>query len=239
MAQGVLARYRHLLGSSMEKAPLGRLLRESGRILRRRNDDPYKLLAELPCPVYVNASADNLLREALVAAGKAPDVVFPKWRVGQTSLIYEREPSVEKPLIYHIFGYFGDTDSLVLTEDDYFEFLIRCGHEDLPAVVRHALADSSLMFLGFCTADWSFRVLYRLIMNLAGGRRRNRHRHVAVSVDPDGDQLPDLAQTRRYLLEYYKKSEISLFWGRGEDFLQELAKRCRRKPETSSFEAMP
>lgn len=238
MAQGILDRYRHLLGPSAENASLAHLLRESGRLLRRRDDDPYKLLAELPCPVYVSASADNLLREALVAAGKKPEVVFPKWRPNQIALAHEREPTVEEPLIYHIFGYFGDADSLVLTEDDYFEYLIRCGYEDLPAVVRHALADSSLMFLGFCTADWSFRVLYRLIRNLEGGIRRNRHRHVAVAVDPEGELLPDVAEARRYLLQYYEKSEINLFWGRGEDFLQELVKQWRQGVEPVQTEVV-
>ncbi|XCN72347.1 MAG: hypothetical protein Q3M24_18895 [Candidatus Electrothrix aestuarii] len=38
------------------------------------------------------------------------------------------------------------------------------------------------MFLGFQLDDWSFRMLFRLIMSLEGGARRKRLAHAAVQI---------------------------------------------------------
>ena len=61
-------------------------------------------------------------------------------------------------------------ESLVLTEDNYFDYLIGVTrHADIipPAVLR-AWNDNALMFLGFQIEDWNFRVLFRSIMNQEG-----------------------------------------------------------------------
>ena len=62
----------------------------------------------------------------------------------------------------------------MLTEDDYFDFLIGVtANKDLiPKPVRRALADSALLFLGFQLDDWDFRVLFRSIAGQEGARRR-------------------------------------------------------------------
>ena len=51
-------------------------------------------------------------------------------------------PSVEQPLVFHVFGVLGWPDTLVVTEDDYFKFLIGVTSQrdtKVPAVVRSAL----------------------------------------------------------------------------------------------------
>ncbi|WPD21157.1 MAG: hypothetical protein SD837_13215 [Candidatus Electrothrix scaldis] len=65
------------------------------------------------------------------------------------------------------------------------------------------------MFLGFQLDDWSFRMLFRLIMSLEGGARRKRLAHAAVQIDPDGGSLIDAEEAREYLKEYYGGEDIS------------------------------
>ena len=80
--------------------------------------------------------------------------------------IYNEEPdyrpSAERPLVYHLFGRLSVPKSVVLTEDDYFDFLIgvTTNNDLIPAVVRRALADTALLFLGFNLDEWDFRVLF-------------------------------------------------------------------------------
>ena len=47
-------------------------------------------------------------------------------------------PPVERPLVYHLFGRLGEPDSLVITEDDYFDYLIgvTSNNDLIPGVVR-------------------------------------------------------------------------------------------------------
>ena len=95
--------------------------------------------------------------------------------------IYEREPeyepSPERPLVVYLMGNVEtptpqNPTSLVITENDYFNYLIEVSRnpDAIPCNVRTALVNGSLMFLGFRLEDWDFRVLFRTIMKPA--RRR-------------------------------------------------------------------
>lgn len=95
------------------------------------------------------------------------------------------EPSPEQPLVYHLFGHFSDLRNSVLTEDDYFDFLIHFWKEKeaIPSMVRAALINTSLLFLGFRMHHWDFRVLFRSLLAQEGAKRRAKHTHVAVQID--------------------------------------------------------
>ena len=122
--------------------------------------------------------------------------------------VYDAEPgfvpSVERPLVYHLFGHLRQPESVVLTEDDYFDYLIGVtGNKDLiPPVVRRARTDSALLFLGFQLDDWDFRVLFRSIMGQEGRTRRKRYAHVAAQINPEEGRIlePERARIPRVLL---------------------------------------
>jgi hypothetical protein len=114
-----------------------------------------------------------------------------------------------------------------LTEDDHFDYLIAVtGNKDLiPGVVRRALADTALLFLGFRMDDWNFRVLFRSIMSQQGSGRRKKYAHVAVQIDPEGGRIQDPEMARRYLERYFQGADISIYWGNAEEFVKELRAR--------------
>ncbi len=147
----------------------------------------------------------------------------------QVETIYDREPDYfptpERPLIYYLFGELNEPDSVVLTEDDYFDFLIGVtGNKDLiPPVVRRALTDTALLFLGFQMDEWNFRVLFRSILSQQGGGRRDRYAHIAAQIEPEEGRLLEPERARRYLENYFSKGvDISIYWGSSDDFLKEL-----------------
>jgi hypothetical protein len=197
--------------------------------------NPYKVLAELPLPIYVTTNLSNLLSEALKAAGKDPQVEICRWNEYLEDLpsIYDDEPDYrpdpDRPLVYHLFGTSEEPDSLVITEDDYFDFLIGVSRnkEIIPSVVNRALADTALLFLGFRMDDWSFRILFRSIMSQEGGSRRKRYAHVAAQIDPEEERFHEPERARRYLETYFEDSDINTFWGTVEDFTRELTQRLK------------
>lgn len=186
----------------------------------------HAVLAGLPVPIFLTTAVDRLLERGLTAAGKRPDSRLCAWN-GEAEAEDEARPDVQRPLVYHLFGRLDARDAMVLTEDDYFDFLIGVtGNRELvPVAVRRALADSALLFLGFRMEDWEFRVLLRSIAAQQGGGRRKRYAHVAAQVDPEQGMAVDPARARRFLAGYFDAADITIYWGSAEDFLRELKAR--------------
>jgi hypothetical protein len=193
--------------------------------------DPHRVLAQLPLPIYITTNVDNLLVSALKEAGRDPQVMICPWNeyIEQYETIYDREPdyhpTVARPLVYHLFGRLDEPDSMVLTEDNYFKFLIGVtGNKDLiPSAVRRALADTALLFLGFQMDEWNFRVLFHGILSQQGSSRRDRYSHIAAQIEPEEGRILEPERARKYLESYYfNDAYISIFWGSAEDFVKEL-----------------
>ena len=185
------------------------------------------MLADQPFPIYITTNPDSLLEAALEAAGKSPRTALCPWNeyVERSQEVYEAEPDAQNPLVYHLFGSLEEPDSLVLTEDDYFNYLIGVtGNKELiPDSVRRALADTALLFLGFHVDDWNFRVLFSSFMSQEGRGRRRKYTHVAAQIDPEEGRIVEPERARRYLESYFQGADISIYWGSAEDFVRELA----------------
>lgn len=229
-------RYGAQLAADLQNAPLPKLISAVGEVNRKRDtSDAHAVLASLPFPIYITTNPDNLLADALRAAGKEPQVELCKWNEDMdTESIYDREPDFrpdeKRPLVYCLFGQFSDLDSMVLTEDDYFDYLIGVtSNKDLiPGVVRRALADTALLFLGFQLDDWNFRVLYRSIMSQQGSSRRKKYSHIAAQIDPEEGRILEPERARRYLESYFGDADISIYWGSAEDFVRDLQRQAEK-----------
>ncbi|PKN95102.1 MAG: hypothetical protein CVU44_00005 [Chloroflexi bacterium HGW-Chloroflexi-6] len=194
--------------------------------------DPFRALAELPLPIYITANQDGLLEAALKAAGREPRVFLCPWNeyIEQNLGEYTEEPTPEKPLVFHLFGSWDEPDSIVLTEDNYFDFLIgvTSNKDIIPEQVRLALSDSSLLFLGFQTEAWDFRVLYRSILSQPGSVRRSQYAQIAAQVEPEDGRILEPQGARTYLEDYFGKgADIDIFWGSSQEFLNELMQSWR------------
>ncbi len=219
---------------------LNQLIQALGAKWRERDpSEPSKVLAQLPLPIYITTNVHDLLCNALEEAGKDPQILLCPWNeyVEQSETIFDKDPdyypSPEKPLVYHLFGQLNEPDSVVLTEDDYFDFLIGItGNKDLiPPVVRRALSDSALLFLGYQMDEWNFRVLFRSLLSKQGGGRRDRYAHIAAQIEPVEGRILAPERARRYLETYFSKgADISIFWGSAQDFLKELLSHWNESP---------
>lgn len=222
------------LDPALQDAPLATLLTTVSALLQKQAKPTiYQALAGLDLPIYITTNPDNLLFDALAAQGKKPLYEFCRWNDAgnRLPLRYEEAtappPSPQQPLIYHLFGHLSEPDTLVLTEDDYFDYLIGVTRNNglIPSEVRRALADTALLFLGFRLDDWDFRVLFRSIMQREGSNRRNLYPHIAAQLNPDEERIVEPASARQYLEARFQHTDINIFWGSVEDFRQALLER--------------
>ena len=143
----------------------------------------------------------------------------------------ESDPSPANPIVFHLHGEIGRPDSLVLTEDDYLDFLIRISRDQdlLPPRIRQAFADASLLFLGYRIADWDFRVLWRmLVVYLETSLKR---KHISVQYVPLEENATEEQKrlAAEYLDRYFGEQNIRVFWGNCREFTAELLREHLRQ----------
>jgi SIR2-like domain/CHAT domain len=211
---------------------LGSLISALGAQRRKRDPtDPFAVLAGLPVNVYVTATQNDLISDALCEIGRKPHIDFCRWHEDLNDLPGiepDFRPDFNNPLVYHLFGRLKHPESLVLTEDNYFDFLngIKKDATSVSRFVRGVLSNSGLVFLGFQLDDWIFRVMFRAIMDQEGARgRRAKYAHVAAQIDPEEGRMLEPRGARAYLESYFTESAISIYWGSPDDFARELSKR--------------
>lgn len=251
MRRALQTRFGAQLPAPLQKpnARLEELFRAAGRLARASDPyEPYRVLASLPLRIYITTNYDDMLADALreteleTESGervkKRPEVVICPWSERfYAPSVYDEEPgyvpSVERPLVYHLFGHLSVPDSMVLTEDDYFEFLIGFTANKkrtppvIPPAVLRALTDSALLILGFALDEWPFRALFRTVMVQPGGVRRGRYAHVGIQLEPDDARNINPRRAYQYLQKYFGEAQINLYWGKSDDFLRELAQRWK------------
>jgi hypothetical protein len=107
---------------------------------------------------------------------------------------------------------------LVLTEDDYLEFLVAISRDmsretdRIPKRVRQALADSSLILLGYDLHSWEFRTLF---WGLIKCRPPIQQENVSVQVAPDDKEKP-------YLDKYLSEARFRVVWEEVYQYIREL-----------------
>lgn len=192
-------------------------------------DDPnnvHRLLADFELPIYLTTNPDSLMVEAIQARGHTPLREICRWgehldwldpQMGE-----DYQPTPENPLVYHLFGSDEQEDSLVITEDDYFNFLVRTASERdrIPNLIREALSSTSLMFVGYSLYDWEFRVLMHGLV--ASRDTRRKFKHVAVQLDLSDSSAGDAAAVQSFLQQYFLEADINVYWGSMEQFIAEL-----------------
>ncbi len=180
--------------------------------------EPHRVLADLELPMYITTNYDRFMIEALEAPGRSPARVVCRWNESMERKKPPKPPDSANPWVFHLHGSDDDPQSLVLTEDDYLDFLVRSQQDEkmLPPKVQSAMASTSLLFIGYSLADWTFRVLFRgIIYSIPPSQQRV---HVAV-------QLPRRAAEEAYLQAYFKGMNVRVYWGNAEEFMKDLKDR--------------
>jgi SIR2-like domain len=195
-------------------------------------EEPHALLADLGLPLYITTNYDDFMVQALRDRGRDPVQEICKWN--DDPLVqddpaplgddHQYEPTPERPVVFHLHGRLGIPESMVLTEDDYLEFLVTLAERSepdqysalIPHQVARALSNTSLIFIGYGLKDWDFRVLHRgLVM-----RGNSVLRRMSVTV-----QLERTSEAQDYLDKYFERNAVSVFWGQATTFTSDLREK--------------
>jgi hypothetical protein len=190
--------------------------------------------------IYITVNPDCLLEDALEERGRTPTIrsfywnqalITPEVIAQSNSDRRGLKPSYTNPLVYHLFGSLRQEQSMILTEDDYFEYMMQINNPSAPApipdLVLRAWREKALLFLGFHLRDWSFRVLYRSLMTAERQAGRPPVKSVAVQLQP-GDENLSPEKAADYLQKYFPNDRFNIYWGGATDFLSELWEAWRR-----------
>jgi hypothetical protein len=210
-----------------KEMPFTEIVRELGY---PRSTDSLQALARFPIPIYITTSPFTFLEEALrVEGGKSPVPLACNWNGNRSTReedyrIQEMEPSVAQPLVYHLFGLEQDPESLVLSTDDYINFLWKiAGDTDtisplIPLQIRHALAVSQVLLVGYRVRDWDLRILLSL---LAQYREKTTSQR-GIYVQPFAVQSGEEARAAEYLSRYFDLNRFTFDSRTSDEFLGSL-----------------
>jgi hypothetical protein len=181
----------------------------------------HNLLAGWPIKVVLTTNYDNLMERAFSKKDKDPAKAIYQ-RDGDQEQI-QTPPSVEKPLVYKLHGSLEDVDSMVITEDNYIDFLISLveGNPKLPDAVSAIFRTDSILFVGYGLKDWNIRVLLRYF------RRDNDIRSFAVQRGLSAAANGDASREWESIVLYWERKNISIYNCDALTFVRELDRRYR------------
>jgi hypothetical protein len=206
-------------------------------------DEPHLVLAALPFPIYITTNYDDLMIRALTRRDKTPKRELCRWNRyiqsdGPPLFSTDYVPSVPNPVVFHLYGYSHTDDgyrktpvpeSLVLTEDDYLDFLVNTSKDPslIPPKIQKALTGTTLLLLGYRLDDWSFRVLFRSIVSYLSINPTDIH--IAVQLVPVADEAPEdqKRKAQNYFDRYLSRNKMRVHWGKCQDFVADLRRRWR------------
>jgi len=229
--------------------------------------DVYALLARLRLPAYLTTCPDDAMYEALrrrigPAPAGTPDEEWgpvrqvcnwlggqPQTAEGVTVKGWPAEPvglplpTPDRPLVCHLGGHLSKPSSVLVSEDDYFRFLVRmavASSRGDPTVLDEQISKSDLLFLGFRLDDLAFRTFVEVFVGQE--RVQNRLRaddgfDVAVQLDPDDAAAASARDVQEYVERLFKRHdrsrnyrvEIMIYWQGLPAFLNDLYNQCPTK----------
>lgn len=209
----------------------------------RGKEDPLRILARLPLKIYLTTGYFDFIERALIAEGKKPRSRLCFWNVQPENVEAEHrfdtryEPDVANPVVYHLLGMEQYPASLVLSEDDFLDFLWQLaqdlpgdsGNRIIPPYLEAELNVSSLLLLGYRLEDWDFRVLFRGLLNSNRQAASGRGVSVAIQLDPEEQPLVnDVVKAKLYLSNYFRKASFRMKIGDSDEFVSELWQEWQR-----------
>lgn len=150
---------RFMLVKEIEKAV--QVGREPSPILR--------MLAELEFPIVITTNYDQLYERALDQMGSEHQVSVysPNTTTKAKTIDCLKDPDPKRPYVLKIHGDVGKPESIVLTDEDYIQFVLRMSdkhpfHPFGNNVLAHLMKWPTL-FIGYSLVDYNLRLLFKTL----------------------------------------------------------------------------
>ena len=144
-----------------------------------------RALAELPFKLVVTTNYDKLFEQALVLAGKYPRTEIYSKERRETVDYRDLDPS--QPFLLKIHGDIDRPESIVVTDEDYIDFVLRMGDKEpyhpMPPAFTYHFRMWKTLFVGYSLVDYNLRLLFKTIRWT--GDKANMAPTFSVDFEPD------------------------------------------------------
>lgn len=150
-----IARSRHQLVDAVKDAV------QTGK----RPSPMLRALAELDFPLVITTNYDQLFENALIAAQKQPRVAVYTPNLEPTTDY--GDPTAESPVVFKIHGDIQRPETIVITDEDYIQFILRMSskepYDPVSLTLRYHLTRWTTLFVGYSLLDYNLRVLFKTL----------------------------------------------------------------------------
>ena len=151
-----------------------------------------RALTSLDFPFIATTNYDHLVEDALRVHSKAPYVTIfnPGQFVPTPDYVGDQlDPTPEQPFLLKIHGDVDFPESIVITDEDYINFMLRIRDKEpfnpIPNTFLHAFARYPTLFVGYSLLDYNLRLLFKALRwNIDRARMPP-----AYAVDPSPDRM--------------------------------------------------
>jgi SIR2-like domain len=124
-----------------------------------------RALARLDFPVVITTNYDQLFEKALKETGKQPRVAIYTPELQETTDF--RKPTAQSPIVFKIHGDISRPETVVITDEDHIEFLLRMRdpqpYDPVPSRLKVYLSDWTTLFVGYSLQDYNLRLLFKTL----------------------------------------------------------------------------
>ena len=128
-----------------------------------RTEADFEKLARIPFKMIFSLSPDNVLSKAFDKQGLAYQTDF--YFYDRTISSELPKPSKEEPLIYNLLGNIDEPESIVLTQEEFYQYLKSILKEQSfnPKLKKEIETAECYIFLGLPYEQWYFQLLLRIL----------------------------------------------------------------------------
>jgi hypothetical protein len=183
--------------------------------------DVYSKIAAIPFHLIISLTPDDSIHNAFKENGVDHQFVY-----FDSNKVEVAKPTMEKPLIYSLFG-LATQGKYILTQEDYFNYIKSVISDDiLPMKLVSSLrAASNYIFIGFDFEKWYVRLLLMILNFHKDKEAKTRH-----AINPEDTQM-----LYKDLIE--KQFNISFVENNETDFINTFYKKMEE--ESMLREIMP
>lgn len=154
----------------------------------KRPSPALRALAELPFRLIITTNYDQLFERALREAKKEPRVGVYNPDEYTVTADYKK-PTAEEPFVFKIHGDVSKPESIIITDEDYIQFVLRMSDKDVfhpvPHTFRYNFTRWPTIFVGYSLLDYNLRLLFKSLR----WRLDDSQIPDTYSVDPSPDPL--------------------------------------------------
>lgn len=165
----------------------------------KRPSPMLDVLAQLDFPLVITTNYDQLFESALIGAGKRPRVSI--YTPNLEATVDYRDPRPESPIVFKIHGDIQRPETMVITDEDYIQFVLRMSNKEqydpVPLTLKYYLMGWTTLFVGYSLLDYNLRLLFKTLRWKIDGA--NIPEMYSVDYHPDPLMFDVWQNQRRYV----------------------------------------